>query len=119
MPDGDYTFEIIYTLDFEKNNTQKYTYNVKIDTAMPTVTELSLSGNKLTLKAEDNLGISGICLYEGNADDKTKLMEADGDAVFDISEIDGDIIYYEIIDEAYNVLVGRISLSELRERSGK
>lgn len=119
MPDGDYVFEVIYTLDYGENNTQKYTYNIKIDTVMPTLTEISLSGNTLTLKAEDNLGINGICLYEGNTADKTKLMEADGDAVFDISGTTDDIIYYEIIDEAYNVLVGRVSLSELRERSGK
>ncbi len=119
MPDGDYIFEVIYTLDYGENNTQKYTYNVKIDTVIPTVTELSLSGNKLILKAEDNLGINGICLYEGNTTDKTKLMESHGDAVFDISGIEGDTIYYEIIDKAYNILVGRVSLSELREGSGK
>lgn len=119
MPDGNYVFEVIYTLDYGENNTQKYTYNVKIDTVMPTVTELSLSGNKLSLKAADNLGINGICLYKGNTQDKTKLMEAKDSAVFDISGIDSDIIYYEIIDEAYNVLVGRISISELRERGGR
>lgn len=119
MPDGDYVFEVVYTLDYGENNTQKYSYNVKIDTELPTVTEISLKGNKLTIKADDNVGVNGICIYEGNTDDKTEYMEADSDAVFDVSAIKSDIIYYEITDEAYNVLVGRLSLSSLRERSGK
>ncbi len=119
MPDGDYVFEVVYTLDYGENNTQKYSYNVKVDTEMPTLTGISLSGNRLTLKADDNVGVNAICIYNGDAQDKTKYMEADGEAVFSVSDIKSDIIYYEITDEAYNVLVGRVSLSELREVSGK
>ena len=119
MPDGDYIFEVVYTLDFGENSTQKLSYGVMVDTELPTLTEAYLSGNTLTIKANDNVGVSGLCIYEGNTDDKTEYIAADGEAMFNISSIKSDVIYYEITDEAYNVLVGRLSLSELRERSGR
>ncbi len=118
MPDGDYIFEVVYTLDYGENSTQKFSYNVKLDTELPTLTEMYLSGNRLTVAADDNSGVRAIRIYEGGSDGISRL-EADGDAVFDISDIKSDIVYYEIIDEAYNALVGRVSIRELRERSGR
>lgn len=118
MPDGDYIFEVVYTLDYGEGR-QKYRYNVKVDTTLPTLDGITLSGNMLTLKASDDNAVNGICVYEGGSADKTKYMDCDGEATFDIHDIKSDIIYYEIIDEAYNVLVGRVSLWELRGGSGK
>lgn len=113
FPDGDYTFEVVYTLDYGENSTQTYSYDVKLDTAPPTVTEISYTDGKLTIRADDASGISCLCIYEGNPQDKTKYMETDGDAVFDVSDIKSDTFYYEIIDGAYNVVVGKLSLSAL------
>ncbi len=118
MPDGDYTFEVIYTLDYGDNSTQKFSYNVKLDTELPHLTEMRLSGNRLTVAADDNSGVRAIRVYEGGPDG-VSYLEADGEAVFNISDIKSDIIYYEITDEAYNTLVGRVSVSEIRKRSGK
>ncbi len=113
FPDGDYIFEVVYTLDFGEDNTQTYSYNVNIDTVAPKVEEIMLVGDMLNIKASDESGILLICVYEGNPKDKTKYRDLDGDASFDISDIEGDTVYYEIVDSAYNTTVGRLRLSKL------
>lgn len=113
FPDGDYIFEVVYTLDFGEDNTQTYSYDVKIDTTAPKVEKITLVDDILRIKANDESGILLICVYEGNPKDKTKYRELDEDAAFDISEIEGDTVYYEIVDSAYNVTTGRLRLSRL------
>lgn len=116
LPDGDYTFEVCYTLDFGENAVQTYSYDFRVDTKLPTVKQIKYENGKLTVHAEDEGGILCLCVYKGGATDKTKYLETDGEATFDLSDFDGDVLYYDIVDSAYNVLVGKISLSAL---SGK
>lgn len=116
LPDGDYTFEVSYTLDFGENTVQTYSYDFRVDTKLPTVKQIKYENGKLTVRAEDEGGILCLCVYRGGATDKTKYLETDGEATFDLSDFDGDVLYYDIVDAAYNVLVGKISLSAL---SGK
>lgn len=113
LPDGVYTVSLEYTLDYGENTTQTYTYPVIIDTKDPILASASLTNNTLTLTASDEYGVRVISVYESDSDDAFFILEHGAVAVYDISGFTGDTLYYEIIDNAYNISVGRLTLSDL------
>ncbi len=113
LPDGKYTASLEYTLDYRENITQTYTYPVIIDTKDPTLESAKLKGNKLTLTASDENGVRVISIYESDSDDAFFNLEHGDTAVYDISGYTSDTLYYEIIDNAYNISVGKLTLSDL------
>ncbi len=113
FPDGIYNVTFEYVLDYSENAKQTYTYPVIIDTEDPSLSSASLSDGKLSLTASDNNKVMVINIYENDSADSFSLLAHGESAVFDISDYKGDSIYYEIIDYAYNINVGKLNLSEL------
>ena len=115
LPDGKYTMNATYTLDYGENNTQTYSFPFTLDTTAPTVTDISLDGDELKISAEDENGIFAICVYANENEKGDDIFEISSDAAFDISNYEGDYLYYDVIDYAYNIRVGRIKLADLAE----
>ncbi len=113
LPDGKYTMNATYTLDYGENNIQTYSFPFTLDTIPPTVTDISLTGNELKISAEDENGIFAICVYANENEKGNDIFEISSNAAFDISGYDGDYLYYDVIDYAYNITVGRIKLSDI------
>ena len=109
-PDGQYTITVVYTLDYGTDITQTYSYPITIDTTLPTVSDISYSDGILSISAEDANGIYGIYVYEAGNAANSIWSASTPSASFDISDYEGSRLYYEIIDCAYNVRVGRINL---------
>ncbi len=113
LPDGAYRVELEYVLDYNGEPKQSYTYDVRIDTKAPTLTSASLSGDKLSISAYDEVGVRIINIYENDSDGTFSALAHGESAEFDIGAHSGDTLYYEIIDFAYNITVGKLNLSEL------
>ncbi len=114
FPDGVYTMNIEYTLDYRNSLSQTYEYKIRIDTQKPTLTDIRYDGKTLTVTADDISEIKTILICENESKDAFSAMVTDStSATFDLSGYTGDTLYYEIIDHALNTLVGKITLSEL------
>ncbi len=113
LPDGTYRVALEYVLDYKGEPKQTYTYDVKIDTNAPTLVSASLLGDKLSISAHDDLGVRIINIYENDANNAFSVLAHGESAEFDIGAYSGDTLYYEIIDFAYNITVGKLDLSEL------
>ncbi len=117
LPDGEYTLEYTFTLDFYKQ-TQTYSYNVLLDTKKPTLDAVSYDPEKrlLTLSASDDDCLQYIKLTDSDRDD-FKTVSATNDKTLtvelELSEFDGDKVYVEVVDGAYNSTVECFRLSEL------
>ncbi len=114
LPDGNYTMNVTYTLDYGEDNTQSYSYPFILDTNLPDVTDITLNGTELTINAEDENGIYAICIYANESEKADTDFIISPTAVFDISDYEGDYLYYDVIDYAYNIRVGRIDLAGLK-----
>jgi len=114
FPDGIYTVTLTYTLDYRQNFTQRYDYTVRIDTAAPEITALTLDGDILHVEAADAGGVKTIHVSESALVDAWSDIADGAAADFDLSEYDGDILYIELIDYALNTNVIRIRRSELK-----
>ncbi len=115
LPDGKYMINATYILDYGENNIQTYSYPFTLDTIPPSVTEISLDNGKLTINAEDENGIYAICIYANENEKSGDIFKVTENATFDISDYDGDYLYYDVIDYAYNIRVGKIVLSDLAD----
>ncbi len=111
FPDGEYNISIEYYLDYVNARPQNDTYKIIIDTKKPKVKSLSVKGDKIKIEAEDENEIYCISIYENDSAGAYLKSVTDSQAEFDISDYDGDYIYYEIIDCAYNIHVGKIMLN--------
>lgn len=119
LPDGRYTLRYDFTLDYLSGSTQTYTFDVRLDTEKPSVDSYSYDADSgiLTLTASDNHKPRYVKLFSDDSED-FRLIEycpgiAEGSgftAEFDLSGYDGDSIYVEIVDCAYNSLVDIIEL---------
>ena len=119
LPDGRYTLRYDFTLDYLSGVTQTYTFDIRLDTEKPSVDSYSYDADSgiLTLTASDNHKPRYVKLFSDDSEE-FKLIEycpgiAEGSgftAEFDLSEYDGDSIYVEIVDCAYNSLVDIIEL---------
>ncbi|MBQ8551479.1 MAG: S8 family serine peptidase [Clostridia bacterium] len=113
LPDGKYTVSLEYTLDYGEDVKQTYTYPVIIDTVDPTLSSVTLDGDTLSLTASDEFGVRVISIYENDSDGAFFLLEHGSEVSFNIGKYTGDTLYYEIIDNAYNITVGKLTLSDL------
>ncbi|MBQ8510435.1 MAG: S8 family serine peptidase [Clostridia bacterium] len=121
LPDGSYTVECTFTLDFSAGLTQTYSWPVVLDTEKPTVSEITYdeASRTLSLTASDNHAIQYIKVYSGTVEDAYKQIITDAvpdedglcSVSFDLSDYEGESIYYEVIDQAFNPLVGSLSLT--------
>lgn len=119
LPDGRYTLRYDFTLDYLSGVTQTYTFDIWLDTVKPSVDSYSYDADSgiLTLTASDNHKPRYVKLFSDDSED-FRLIEycpgiAEGSgftAEFDLSEYNGDSIYVEIVDCAYNSLVDIIEL---------
>lgn len=119
LPDGRYTLRYDFTLDYLSGSTQTYTFDIRLDTEKPSVDSYSYDADSgiLTLTASDNHKPRYVKLFSDDSED-FRLIEycpgiAEGSgftAEFDLSGYDGDSIYVEIVDCAYNSLVDIIEL---------
>ncbi len=119
LPDGRYTLRYDFTLDYLSGVTQTYTFDVRLDTEKPSVDSYSYDADSgiLTLTASDNHKPRYVKLFSDDSEE-FKLIEycpgiAEGSgftAEFDLSGYNGDSIYVEIVDCAYNSLVDIIRL---------
>lgn len=110
FPDGQYTVNVECYLDYINAAPQTFTYTVIIDTTLPRVKNISVTGDKIKIEAEDENEIYCISIYENDTPGAYLKKVASASAEFDISDYSGKSIYYEIIDCAYNIYVGKISL---------
>lgn len=111
FPDGEYVFSVEYFIDYINAAPQNATYKIIIDTVKPRVKALSVNGDIVKIEAEDENEIYCISIYENDSEGAyLKIVNGDS-AEFDISDYTGDSIYYEIIDCAYNIHVGKIDLN--------
>ncbi len=110
FPDGRYDINIEYHLDYINARPQTSAYTVIIDTVLPRVKNVSVTGNKIRIDAEDENDIYCISIYENDSVGTYLKKVTDKSAEFDISDYEGDSIYYEVIDCAYNIFVGKITL---------
>ncbi|MBQ8248795.1 MAG: S8 family serine peptidase [Clostridia bacterium] len=115
LPDGKYTMNVTYTLDYGEENTQSYSYPFTLDTTLPDVTDITLNDDELTISAEDENGIYAICVYANETEKSDTEFKISPIATFDISDYEGEYLYYDVIDYAYNVRVGKIDLAELAQ----
>ena len=119
LPDGKYTLRCDFTLDYRSGSTQTYTFDVRLDTEKPSVDSYAYDADSgiLTLTASDNHKPRYVKLFSDDSEDFKLIEYCPGidegsgfTAEFDLSEYDGDSIYVEIVDCAYNSLVDIIRL---------
>jgi len=110
LPDGRYTMNVEYTLDYGKDKTQSFSYGLILDTKAPVLESASYKNGKLTVNAADENGILCVKLYATNMNTPSIYVEADSNAVFDLSDYTGGDIYYEITDIAHNKTAGKLTL---------
>ena len=119
LPDGRYTLRYDFTLDYLSGVTQTYTFDIRLDTEKPSVDSYSYDADSgiLTLTASDNHKPRYVKLFSDDSEDFRLIEYCPGidegsgfTAEFDLSEYDGDSIYVEIVDCAYNSLVDIIRL---------
>lgn len=119
LPDGRYTLRYDFTLDYLSGSTQTYTFDVRLDTEKPSVDSYSYDADSgiLTLTASDNHKPRYVKLFSDDSEDFRLIEYCPGidegsgfTAEFDLSGYDGDSIYVEIVDCAYNSLVDIIEL---------
>ncbi|MCI8387706.1 MAG: S8 family serine peptidase [Clostridiales bacterium] len=123
LPDGNYTLTYSFTLDYLEDMTQSFSFDVKLDTEKPTleVIDYDPSTGILKLTASDDHRLQYIKVSAGN-DESThkevyicKDISEDGmyAAEFDLDGFDGEYIYVELVDYAYNTFTEKVTLSEL------
>ena len=119
LPDGRYTLRYDFTLDYLSGVTQTYTFDIRLDTEKPSVDSYSYDADSgiLTLTASDNHKPRYVKLFSDDSEDYRLIEYCPGinegsgfTAEFDLSGYDGDSIYVEIVDCAYNSLVDIIRL---------
>ena len=119
LPDGRYTLRYDFTLDYLSGVMQTYTFDVRLDTEKPSVDSYSYDADSgiLTLTASDNHKPRYVKLFSDDSEDFRLIEYCPGidegsgfTAEFDLSGYDGDSIYVEIVDCAYNSLVDIIEL---------
>ena len=119
LPDGRYTLRYDFTLDYLSGVTQTYTFDIRLDTEKPSVDSYSYDADSgiLTLTASDNHKPRYVKLFSDDSEDFRLIEYCPGidegssfTAEFDLSGYDGDSIYVEIVDCAYNSLVDIIEL---------
>ncbi len=111
LPDGDYTFRVSGRLNYDGAEPEYFELPMAIDRVEPVITSAALDGDTLTVSYSDNNYILYSMMYytDENGETVTQYAVPDDDerysttAAFDMTGLDADNVYIEILDAAYNV----------------
>ena len=117
LPDGEYTLNYTFKQDF-LDKEQTLTIKAVIDTKKPVIEKLSYDPESrlLSVSVTDDNRLQYIKLTDSDKDNFRIIVttnEPEYEAVFDLSDFEGDRFYIEAVDGAYNPRVESFRLSEL------
>lgn len=117
LPDGRYRLEYTFKLDFADAE-QTYSYEAIIDTEAPRIDAVSYCSEKklLTLTVSDNETLQYVKLTDSDKDLFKLVTPTNDDCLtleLDLSGYEGDKIYIEAVDCAYNSTIERFDLGEI------
>ncbi len=111
MPDGEYTLTLTGTYPYSGDTADTATIPVTIDTTIPEITDIEVSGSTVTVSAKDENYINEINMYytdsSGDVIDTRELAQTQkgqiSTEVFTVPDgMDSDTVYFEIVDNAFN-----------------